>query len=154
VKKIILNQCLFLLSVFFISMQAQDARSCEVTVCCNEQSEPSETGCSVTAIVNTGAMQILTESGSYCLAQDLFAPISIQGSNIDLDLNGHRIFLMGIINTAGVIIDGGVSNVRVRNGLIVGAQQINTACIVIGYADSTRIEDVTWCYFIRTCCSR
>ncbi|GAF97224.1 unnamed protein product, partial [marine sediment metagenome] len=62
----------------------------------------------------------LSQSGNYILASnitDLTAPITISGSNINLDLNG---FLVS--NTSGVGIDisggAGIKNIIVRNGTV------------------------------------
>jgi len=75
---------------------------------------------------------IVSESGSYSLANDIVgapfdapelpfggkACIKINSSNVDLDCKGHRITNEGFFDTAGILISGPVSNVKVSNCVV------------------------------------
>src|SRR5579862_5334016 len=73
--------------------------------------------CPVTLLYQSGVPYLLTESGRYCLAEDLTvadcngsltpptAAVIIDGSGITLDLNGHSI--MVTCTGVGVAVNGG-----------------------------------------------
>ncbi|MDZ4099214.1 MAG: hypothetical protein U1E13_11040, partial [Methylophilaceae bacterium] len=81
----------------------------------------------------------LTQSGYYCLAQDIYVPetgtgITISGNNITLDLNGYTIYSdptqSGLPAAVGINIAG--NQVTVRNGSIKGQSIPGTLALAQG----------------------
>ncbi len=99
--------------------------------------------CQSIPVYNTGSSQTLTLSGTYCLAEDIHDTIFIEGSDITLDLNGHKVQVPAGMTVSAIWVRNGPVNVRIKNGLVIGRHQMNTAGIVIEKAFNTRIEDVT-----------
>lgn len=63
----------------------------------------------------------ITTAGTYCLATDVVGAspaISINVSDVVLDLNGHKISNAGTVNAVGVHVDTGVNNVVIKNGIL------------------------------------
>lgn len=109
-----------------------------VTNCCPDV---NANGCSPIVISETGFVQTLTDSGTYCLATDLTFPLIISGSSITLNMNGHTIFVP--TGTDGILITGGASDVRVHNGLLDGQFALINNGISIATASNVRLEDIT-----------
>ncbi len=63
------------------------------------------------------ASTVITTPGSYCLSNDIVGPITINASNVTLDLNNYTIVGSGIGSGAGIIINAG-TNRSVKNGRI------------------------------------
>jgi len=79
--------------------------------------------CPVTLVYNVPGGQTLTESGRYCLAEDILVTttgIIIDGSSITLDLNNHSIVLTGT-GAVGIELYGGAGNrdIRIKNGTVI-----------------------------------
>src|SRR3990172_1180946 len=72
--------------------------------------------CGVTPI--TVQSTTISQSGNYCLAQDITGPILIDASCVDLDLNGHKVSM--ISTGAGIEITRDQTSVAIRNGKIRG----------------------------------
>lgn len=64
--------------------------------------------CNPSAITES---MIITESGTYCVANDFSGSITIMTDNVEIDLNGHT------ISSGGITISG--NNVLVKNGRLV-----------------------------------
>jgi len=115
--------------------------------------------CPVTLLYNIPGGNVLTDSGRYCLAEDLVATCSvaivIDGAGITLDLNGHTIF----VNTddcdsefnAGIFVvsDALANDIVIKNGTITTQyyDNCNTTGIWLdgcedGGVTNVRIEDV------------
>jgi len=84
--------------------------------------------CPATLVYNVPGGQILTESGRYCLAEDITVTgtgIIIEGNGITLDLNGHSIILTGSSGEIGIaiatdpMITTTYSDIRIKNGMII-----------------------------------
>lgn len=73
--------------------------------------------CAAIPITGPGSLSTYggSKSGVYCLTTDLTSTLTIDVSNVTVDLNGHNIFT----TTTGIFIGGGVSNVIIQNGTIV-----------------------------------
>jgi len=84
--------------------------------------------CPVTLVYNVPGGQTLTESGRYCLAEDITVTgtgIIIEGNGITLDLNGHSIILTGSSGEIGIaiatdpLLTTTFADIRIKNGLII-----------------------------------
>lgn len=111
------------------------------TVCCGSDSDSNN--CQAIPLYDIGSIQTLTLPGTYCLAEDIHATIYIEGSDITLDLNGHMIEVPNGMIISGVWVRNGPNNVVIKNGLVLGQLQPNTASIVLEKAFNVRIEDIT-----------
>ncbi|HEV2601082.1 MAG TPA: right-handed parallel beta-helix repeat-containing protein [Candidatus Babeliales bacterium] len=106
---------------------------CELTnkidalVCCEDL-------CAATVITEA---QILSESGIYCLGNDVTGTIIITGSSITLNLNGYVV----LSGSDGIAVASTASDVRIRNGSVRGSGADRG--IFINGATDVRIEDVT-----------
>ena len=83
----------------------------------------------------------LSEPGNYILASNLTsltAPITISGSNVNLDLNGFH-----VSNSAGVCIDvgssGAINNVVIKNGVVKGGL---TSGVFITSSTNITVHDI------------
>lgn len=109
--------------------------------CCGGASNGS--ACDPIILRNVGAIQILTLPGVYCMAEDLLDNLQVLGSDITIDMNGHTLLAQNN-GLPGIVVTGGVINVRIKNGLISGPSlPTNTIGLGIFDAFETRIEDVT-----------
>ncbi|HEV2601084.1 MAG TPA: right-handed parallel beta-helix repeat-containing protein [Candidatus Babeliales bacterium] len=99
----------------------------DIDVCCEDP-------CASTPVTEA---VILTESGIYCLANDITGTMIIAGSSITLNLNGHIIFS----GSDGIAIASTASDVRIRNGFLKGSG--SDRAIFINGATDVRIEDVS-----------
>ncbi|MBS0656417.1 MAG: right-handed parallel beta-helix repeat-containing protein, partial [Verrucomicrobia bacterium] len=87
------------------------------------------TGCSDVTVICDLPITI-TKSGRYCLAgksntfyaTDTGAAITVEADNVDIDLAGHTINLVGNGTTAGISATG-VDNLSIHDGTIVGLNQ-------------------------------
>ncbi|HEV2601079.1 MAG TPA: right-handed parallel beta-helix repeat-containing protein [Candidatus Babeliales bacterium] len=99
-----------------------------------------DNACSATVITES---QILSESGTYCLGNDVNGTIFIVGSGITLDLNGHTVFA----GSDGIAVSDTASSVRIKNGYLKGngfgkdTVAVDRGIFVNG-AREVRIEDV------------
>jgi len=65
----------------------------------------------------------ITTTGYYCLAGDITGPITINSSDVTLDLNSHTITLAAI--QTGVTVSSGNSDVIIKNGNIYTPSGVN-----------------------------
>ena len=66
----------------------------------------------------------ITQAGTYCLVSDIAGTITINASNVALDLNGHQV-------TMGIIITAGQDTVSITNGTVLGGSPgilVQTGC--------------------------
>ncbi|HEV2601081.1 MAG TPA: right-handed parallel beta-helix repeat-containing protein [Candidatus Babeliales bacterium] len=95
--------------------------------------------CKATVITQA---QVLSESGIYCLGNDVTGTIFIAGSGITLNLNGYTIFA----GSDGIAVSDTASDVRIKNGFIQGTSVDRLSedrGIFISGARDVRIADVT-----------
>lgn len=97
-------------------------------------------GCSVTPIL-VDAPITLTTPGRYCLAVDFNNTITISGTSVTLDLNGHTVNVPA--GTAGILIATNSTDIRVKNGFIKGDGATSIYGIQVEQTTDVRIEDVT-----------
>ncbi|HEV2601078.1 MAG TPA: right-handed parallel beta-helix repeat-containing protein [Candidatus Babeliales bacterium] len=90
--------------------------------------------CKATVITKA---EILTESGIYCLANNVTGTIVIAGSSITLNLNGYTVSA----GSDGIAVAPAASDVRIRNGFVRGSGADRG--IFVDGASDVRIEDVT-----------
>ncbi|HEV2601080.1 MAG TPA: right-handed parallel beta-helix repeat-containing protein [Candidatus Babeliales bacterium] len=117
-----------------ISAAAIQNALCEILSTLEDLKCPDDL-CEATVITEA---QILSESGVYCLGNDVTGTIFIAGSSITLNLNGH-IVLSG---SDGIAVASTARDVRIRNGMVRGASGEDRGIFVNGATD-VRIEDVT-----------
>ncbi|HEV2601083.1 MAG TPA: right-handed parallel beta-helix repeat-containing protein [Candidatus Babeliales bacterium] len=90
--------------------------------------------CAATVITEA---QLLSDSGIYCLGNDVTGTIIITGSSITLNLNGHVV----LSGSDGIAVASTASDVRIKNGFVRGSGADRG--IFINGATDVRIEDVT-----------
>lgn len=81
-----------------------------------------------------GGQLSLTTSGNYCLTEDIVADITINGSNIFLDLNGHQISFIQIsslINNGGHISIDGAYNTVINGSIITAPRNVEQFSVTI-----------------------
>jgi len=109
--------------------------------------------CPVTLLYQSGVPYLLTESGRYCLAEDLTVTcsatgITIEGSGITLDLNSHSIILTCTgavgVDLVGTSTTNPINDITIKNGTVVGVNDyvLNTTGISLKDTADVRIEDV------------
>ncbi len=81
---------------------------------------PTESSCNSTAVRLYDGQAALAGAGNYFLSQDVAGPVTISGSNITLNLNGHQIGGLTIGSNSDL------SNIRVSNGIISDTVSIGT----------------------------
>ncbi len=81
------------------------------------------TGCPPIPIFSTTTISV---PGSYCLANDMTGFITINSSNVTLNLNGHT--LTGLLNPSdsAIQINTNLSNVEITNGKIINGVNVDT----------------------------
>lgn len=109
----------------------------KLDTCCTELDLKFETlqgeverifGCVEPTSISTNTFTI-TEPGNYCLTADIVGPITINASNVILDLNNHSLG-----NAASAVSVMNQSNIIIRNGKIE-----NTSTIAIGASNVTSL---------------
>lgn len=135
-----------------------------LTTCCNTIESQLETiigtvtTCgTITAITQADIPLEITQSGRYCLAEDIFVDgttipagafgpigIAINAPNVDLDLNEHTVTFTGGAGTNVILTLAQASNVLIHNGTVLGTgSPADEACIAVGaLTNDVTISDV------------